>query len=187
MKSNKEVDEGVWLRKGLNLRRLIGDNGYMKPYPTATKREAYRLYALGEQKQYIIVQTGITPAVLEQWIHKGRWLEKKRKLTEEAEAIVEQQISDVILSSKLQVVLDDLDMSAHLHQAIKKSLLDSNGQVRKLKPRDIELLAKAAKNSSDIATRQVGISGEKGVGGNHTTVNIATMGEMKTAVGVSED
>ena len=149
----------------------------MPPIPVSLKREAMHQYLIGGTAREIAEKLGLKMQTVQVWATKEQWGVERNRMQDEAEEIIFAECRDLILANKKKVMLADLTVSDQLGEAIQKNLVTSDGTVRNVTPRDLDSLAKAAKNSSDIATRIVGLA-EGGVGGPSMTVNIGIAGQM---------
>ena len=140
-----------------------------------------RLYMLRTPIPEILEETGISIASFDRYRLAGKWVDQRKEIESEAESIILRECKDVALVNKRAVMVDDLEIATKLRDAIKKAMLNNDGQpMKRMKARDLDLLAKAAKNVSDISTRIVGLH-EEGKSASGNTINIGIAGRIPEA------
>lgn len=138
-------------------------------WPLAVKAEAMRL-CIEEVRgpKTISAKLNVPFDTVRAWIKTGKWVQQRREVAKSNETAIISRACEVVKRQRASVLERHLMISEALDRALLSKLVDievgADGAIRvspkvkiDLDPEDLARLARAAKSSSDIAARVVGI------------------------------
>jgi hypothetical protein len=127
------------------------------------KDHAFDLYLQGFSRQEICEKcNGLPLGTLKGWIQKHNWADLKRETEEARYNNHAREVQQMLMDNRLRIMRQHLDLSDKLSDALMKKIDAAvDGKNVSFTARDLESVAKAMKNVTDVSARVVGLT-EKG-------------------------
>lgn len=144
----------------------------MKRFSVEQKSKAFDLYMTRSTTlTEISNQTGVTICTLKYWANREKWVAKRDALLHDSLASVETRHAETIRRARPKVMDRQLRIAEKLDDHIETTLTSNrlkgaNGEEIVLDPDSVLTIARAAKASSDISSRVIGIDKRNSKGNN---------------------
>lgn len=126
-----------------------------KIYSDTERLKVFELWLMERPSSFEISRrTGVPANTIRAWKKKYHWMEKRRQFLQDLEARYLSELGGIVRRNRPVVMRRHLTMAAKLDDAVSKTM---DAATNALPPQDLSNLARAAKSSSDIAARVVGL------------------------------
>lgn len=146
----------------------------VKPADVMTTKDDYlpadraRAYDLFLNNAYslddIAVSMSLSRAIVLDWAHKGKWVQRKKSIEEDLMKSVEMKFQNWQLEHRLEVAKDDFRRAQAIGETIEETLTKKKAEAKKkddcVNSSELLRLAKTLESSSNTSARSVGLDGE---------------------------
>ena len=127
---------------------------------TELKSIAFDLYIQGHSNKEICEKcNGLSINTLKSWITRHGWRDLKRETEEARYQNHAREVQTMLMDNRLRVMKQHLSLSDKLSDALLKKIKNGvNGDKVQFTARELESIAKATKNITDVSARVVGLT-----------------------------